>query len=313
MPPKKFPGTSDAVLPEDSRYYVDVVPHPYLEYAELAADFKFHPESGLVDAVHEMPVEGQAPVAGQSDDRRALYTRGQTTVFHPLEARQTLYYGKRYSVPHRHAYFADRNDLREPRQRGTNRSLRNIEGMQPVVPFSDSDALMRIRSLVAAKVGKPESFFNFANANLYWAGEGSRLGAHKDQDHRSVLEVGPLTATVTLMAPGCDRFRRYVYKPDAAEHPLYQIEKLLPGSLNVLGRMANVKGTHEIPRQAKACARLSLNFRHVPADEPLAARQHHEAAPLAPRHRSRSPQRSRSPRRFPVLRAPPRQAIDLED
>lgn len=303
MPPFKFPGTADAVLPEDSHYYVNVIPNADMEYARLAADFKFQPESGRVDAADEMPIEGAAPEPGRPDQRRAVYTRGITTVFQPVEARQVMHFGKRYPVPHRHAYFADSSDIREPRLRGTNRSLRNLEGLQPIVPFADSPTLLRIRRLVAEKVGKPEHFFNFANANLYWAGEGSRLGAHKDQDHRSVIAAGPLTATVTLVAPGCKRFRRYIYRPDAPEHPFYEIEKLLPGSLNVLGRLANVSGTHEIPKQAKACARLSLNFRHVPTEGlPPAA----QPRPL------RSPRGSRSPRRFPSLKAP-RSPLDLDD
>lgn len=144
---------------------------------------------------------------------------------------------------------------------------------------------MEIRDRVAEKIDVPAAFFNFANVNLYWADKKSRLGMHQDQDHRSPIESGPLTATVTLMPPDCNKFRRYVFAPNDRSHPIYEI-LVHPGSLNLLGRLNNQQGKHGIPEQRGSCARLSINFRHVPVAAP--------AFVPAPRSRSRSRRSFRS-------------------
>jgi len=272
-------------MPPDSVYEPGVVPDPDELYLRLGEELHFDPATGRIPEGAEMPVV----------DGKAHRTLG-STAFHPIEARQTQsqWHGVR-PVPHRHAYFATSADIREPSQATVNRSLRNVEALQPVVPFADVPALDAIRHIVGIKTGLGADFFNFANANLYWRGDDSKLGDHEDQDHRLPVAEGPLTATVTLNQPGCTRPRLYQYTPHDTAHPILAV-LLQSGSLNVLGRVANQRGKHGIPAQKRSCARLSLNFRHVPT-----AKRKREASEDRGAHR-----------RFARLPPPPPGPIDLD-
>ena len=234
-------------------YYPDVISDPDDFYRRLASELRFDPETGRIPEEVEMPIiEGEA--------RRVP----GSTAFHPVQARQTQsqWHGVR-PVPHRHAYFATSFDLREPKQATVNRSMCNVEALQPIVPVSDAPVVDEIRRQVAAFLKVDADFFNFSNANLYWQGDESKLGSHRDQDHRHPVIEGYLTATVTFNEPGSQNPRTYEYAPQDAAHPIVSII-LRSGSLNVLGRVANQDGTHGIPAQKGSCTRLSLNFRHIP-------------------------------------------------
>jgi alkylated DNA repair dioxygenase AlkB len=225
-------------------------------YMELSQLFKFDPHTGRV------AVEDEMKVVNLDGQLRAIYAKGETTVFHPLGARVSVCFGE-HPMPHRHTYFAEHSELREPVKENVNKSLKNRVPLQPVIPFSEFPCLGRIRKLVAQATGKGEAFWNFANVNLYAQGRESRLGPHKDQDHRFPVEKGALAATVTLNAPNCKLARVYIFDPDDKSFPKRKIT-LESGSCNILGRIENTRGSHSIPRQTNATARLSINFRHIP-------------------------------------------------
>ena len=276
-------------MPPDSMYYPDVIGDPDDFYRRLAAELRFDPETGRSSEEVEMPIiEGEARHVPGS------------TAFHPVQARQTQsqWHGVR-PVPHRHAYFATSSDLREPKQSTVNRSMRNVEALQPVIPFSDVPVVDEIRRQVAAFLNVDADFFNFANANLYWSGDDSKLGNHQDQDLRFPVMEGPLTASVTFNEPGSQNPRVYEYASQDAAHPIVSI-LLRSGSLNILGRIANHTATHGIPAQKGSCTRLSLNFRHVPESN---------------RKREASAEQTSSalkdPRKFRRLHQPTASPIDL--
>jgi hypothetical protein len=250
----KFDGSSDTRISQDGMYYASVLEHPSHLYSLLSEELGFDPLTGRVSPAKEMRIIDTLAVV---EDGRSL--------FHPLEARltQSRWHGIR-PMPHRHTYMAIHAGIREPAQKKVNPSLRNNENLQPVIHLSKAPTVDIIRRRVAAHLSLPEDFLNFVNVNLYWCGPDSKLGAHRDQDHRTPLREGPLAATVTLSPEAHDKGRVYKFLPDRKEDPEIRV-RLKSGSLNVLGRIMNSSGVHSVEADKRNMhPRLSLNFRHVP-------------------------------------------------
>jgi hypothetical protein len=211
------------MLSVDGLFLPYAIKDPTGMFVELAREFSF--ESGVTVDM------------STSDEEMEIFLRGEYKPnFFSVVARKEPEEESNRN-PDRHAYFAaDPSEVDSP---GT------------VYPLTSGKYLKYIKSLQACRnqvteaLDLPEEFFKYVHVHLYEAWDKKtppKAPKHKKpQDSRDALTPGPLEATLFLhhrtVAP------HYTYISDEPTDPPVTAD-LLNGSLLVIGRIMNSKGSH---------------------------------------------------------------------
>lgn len=237
----------------DSRIYKTVLTEEQIKtlLPRLLDELKLQPDGSLLEE-HEAHTDGRKDIGRTPLDTPAscqLDTRGKTW---PFKYRMMLHIGDET------AEAPDQNIAR-----GHNPHL------QKRYDWPELPVITSLRNLVADFFGYEHDYLPHANLYFY-SGKEAKLGPHKDNVVPGV--EGGLVYTLTFSSGGPWKF---VWKA-REETASLNIES---GSVNVLGRLTNKLGTHEMPPSNKRSPdawRISLNFRpKAIAPEPVLFYRNH--------------------------------------